>query len=293
MTKRTTNRERIDLDSQGIQEVDVKSWEDFEDHLKSAQQYQNKSDGPLLYRAQHNSDWPLETTLERNKQPRMLFHEYYRVILNVRPQIEAFTGNRWVIPTYPSVRNWTKEYDKFSLRLTSGKLPGYEYLAYLRHHGFPSPLLDWTRSAHVAAYFAFRHNATVPNQRASIYIFAEARFRGRSNLTPCIFRQGPYVRTHRRHFLQQSEYTLCIGFDNGWRFEPYTKLFELENHHQGKCWKFNIPLTERVKVLKILDSYNLNSFSLLPSEESLMETMALREFHIQGSDQNQPTHLPC
>jgi hypothetical protein len=291
MTRRTSRRSKVDLDSQGIQEIDVRTWSEFEDQLKTAQRLLEREQS-LLFRAQSDSSWPLETTLERYGRPHMLFSEYYRVVLKVRPQIEAFTGNRWVIPTYPSVEEWTKEYDTFSMRLTSGRLPGYEFLAYLRHHGFPSPLLDWTRSPHVAAYFAFRNAATSAEQQTSIYVFAEPQFRGLSNRKPSIFRQGPFVRTHRRHFLQQSEYTLCIGFDDGWRFEPYTKLFESADHHQGKCWKFNIPLSERVKVLRILDAYNLNSFSLLTSEESLMETMAIREFHIQNAGHG-PSHFPC
>jgi hypothetical protein len=32
-----------------------------------------------------------------------------------------------------------------------------------------------------------------------------------------------------------------------------------------------------LKVLKMLDKYNLNAFSLFESEESLMETLAVRE----------------
>ena len=42
-------------------------------------------------------------------------------------------------------------------------------------------------------------------------------------------------------------------------------------------WKFNLPATERLKVLKLLDRSNINAFSLFQSEESLMETMAFRE----------------
>jgi len=263
----------------GVRECRVETWEEFIQRVKQLKDGQNSAELPLLFRAQSDSGWALETTLERIKKPRMLLHEYYRLILKVRPQIEAFTGKRWVIPTYPSVLKWTKEYDEFSLRLTRGALPGYDYMAYLRHHGFPSPLLDWTRSVHVAGYFAFRKDADdTRNKEVSIYVFANAKIQSGSNLEPYICRLGPYVRTHQRHFLQQSEYTLCVSFDDEWRFETYENVFAARGQRQGTCWKFTIPLTERLKVLKILDEYNLNAFSLLNSEESLIETMAMREF---------------
>ena len=50
----------------------------------------------------------------------------------------------------------------------------------------------------------------------------------------------------------------------------------LSKPDQDFLWKLNIPWTERLKVLKILDTYNVNALSLFDSEESLMETMALR-----------------
>ena len=93
-----------------------------------------------------------------------------------------------------------------------------------------------------------------------------------------VYRQGPHVKTHRRHFLQQSEYTLCLGFDTEWRFEQYDKVFDGGLHQQGICWKITIPAAERAKVLKELNDYNVNSFSLFGSEESLMDTLATREF---------------
>jgi hypothetical protein len=116
------------------------------------------------------------------------------------------------------------------------------------------------------------------DKKVSIYAFSEARLRARGNQRALIYRFGPYVGTHRRHFLQQSEYTICIIFDNEWRFAQYEEVFDTRNHHQGAFWKFNIPSSERLKVLSLFDKYNLNAFSLFESDESLMETMAYREF---------------
>jgi len=87
------------------------------------------------------------------------------------------------------------------------------------------------------------------------------------------------VKTHRRHFLQQCDYTLCVTFDGEWKFEQYQTVLDYPNQSQGRFWKFNIPYSERAKVLKRLDQHNLNAFSLFGSEESLMETMAIRTWH--------------
>ena len=51
--------------------------------------------------------------------------------------------------------------------------------------------------------------------------------------------------------------------------------------NQDCLWKFNIPYSERLKVLKYLDGYNINDYSLFGSDESLMETMTLREIHFK------------
>jgi len=259
-------------------EEDVKSWEEFEgklEKLRLESKSANGAESQLWFRGQENSCWPLTTTLERNTQGVVLFKDYYRLVDRVKPQIESFTGKDWKIPTYPEVADGVKDYDYLSLHINGW--PGYEYLAYLRHHGFPSPLLDWSRSSRVAAYFAFCNATEDYVKHVSIFVFAEARFTSRTNVAPNIFRLGPYVKTHRRHFLQQCDYTICLSFKDEWEFGRYSDVFERSNHQQGEYRKFNIPSSERLKVLRILDEYNLNELSLFESEEALMKTLTFRE----------------
>lgn len=37
----------------------------------------------------------------------------------------------------------------------------YGFMTRLRHHGFPSPLLDWPQSPYIAAFFAFNKKKIV------------------------------------------------------------------------------------------------------------------------------------
>lgn len=103
---------------------------------------------------------------------------------------------------------------------------------------------------------------------------------------PRIYGQGPYVKTHRRHFRQQSRYTVCGVFDNtnvGWKFSSHNYVFNNGMVDQDVLWKITIPTRERHKVLNLLDQFNINEFSLFGSDESLMETLAFREIDLKTS----------
>lgn len=265
-----------------MEERNVTCWEEFIEGLEEIRRERASSvnyvqDSPLLFRGQRNSCWQLSTTLER-KREQMLYKDYYRIIGKIKPQIETLVGGDWPIPSYPEVERLVKAYEEFNNILWAGDRPAYAYMAYLRHHGFPSPLLDWSRSPYVAAYFAFANACEDTNGRVSIFVLCERNFKVSGNQMDVVYIFGPYVKTHRRHVLQQSQYTVCLSFRDEWRFESYDSVFEGGHRQQAFCWKFTIPVTERPKVLALLDEHNLNAFSLFGSEESLMETLAIREF---------------
>jgi hypothetical protein len=265
-----------------MEERNVATWEEFIGGLEEIREERASStdylqDSPLLFRGQGNSCWQLSATLERARE-RMLYKDYYRIIGKIRSQIESLVGGDWPIPPYQEVERLARTYDEFDRVLWAGDRPAYAYMAYLRHHGFPSPLLDWTRSPYVAGYFAFANASQGANGRVSIFVLSQRNFRPLGNGMDVVYFLGPFVKTHRRHILQQSEYTACLSFHDEWRFESYDSVFERGPRQQAYCWKFAIPLTERPKVLALLDEHNLNAFSLLGSEESLIATLATREF---------------
>jgi hypothetical protein len=95
--------------------------------------------------------------------------------------------------------------------------------------------------------------------------------------TPRIRSLGSFVRSDPRHFRQQSNYTICGNFDQSWQFRQHDEVFNTRRIGQDFLWKFNLPSTERRKILEVLNGYNLNGFSLFDSVESLIETIWLQQ----------------
>lgn len=292
MPKILTSRMHLRNDSAIVSDEEtqknVNSWEGFEKELRAIQKRLRRArpgtEPHLVFRGQENSNWPLKTTLERSGKIGMSFSDYYQLISVVRPQVETLIEAVWdEMPEYDEVRELMAKPGEFSVDIMNARgFPGYDYMVYLRHHGFPSPLLDWTRSPFIAAYFAFRRSID-EGGLASIYVYCEHpnRYKRLPRYEPLIISHGPNIRTHRRHFLQQCEYTSCLAFKSPVRFALHDEVFARSKRGQDLLWKFNIPSSERLKVLKFLDAHNLNAFSLFGSEESLMETMALRELEFR------------
>lgn len=271
--------------------VQVNTWEECEQELLKIDEAHSSDPIKVFFRGQSDSQWELLSTLERRLRGVHSVESYYAVMRRIKPEVETFTGAAvWEFPTYEEVIERTRNYDFFRQLLDSA----YSYTVHLRHQGFPSPLLDWTRSPYVAAYFAFA--PLTRNEHVSIYAFSEQpnRMKVTGSDKPSIFALGPIVRTHPRHFRQQSRYTVCVKFDSesGWAFSPHQSVFDLGESAQDLLWKIIIPASERLKVLSKLDRFNLNAFSLFASEESLMETLAFREIDLKARVQVSPSVLP-
>ncbi|MFA7676849.1 MAG: FRG domain-containing protein [Candidatus Omnitrophota bacterium] len=252
---------------------DLDTWEQFEGEVNSltskikeirgnSKSYQS----PILFRGQRDSEWPLETTLDRIKK-NLSQKQYYIIMKSVQSSVESCTEKRWNLPSP----------DKYEEKDCHAPL-GYDFMVYLRHNGFPSPLLDWTRSYHIASFFAFNENSIA--KRISICAYVEYLIDGKSWCGEKITGLGPHVTTHKRHFLQQSEYTICTVKKDGLLiYKPHKNVVvKNKTKNQDLLKQYTLPSSERTKVLRKLDSININSYSLFENEEGLMDTLSKRNF---------------
>jgi len=266
-----------------MQEIKVDSFEEFEkevvklenDRERLLNDKQLLKVSRLLFRGQANSKWGLKTTLERfAKDKQVYLTQYYKFAYAAKSKIETFTEKMWEIPNPLQFENTIIKQSQ----LRPIDIPIYEYLAFLRHHGYPSPLLDWTYSPYIAAFFAFR-NIHKETDYVSIYAYLEYAGNGKtySSNRPCIFSFGPYATIHKRHFLQQSAYTICtVKEGKDFIFAKHDKI-DNDGDRQDKIWKFNFPISEKQKVLNKLNQMNINAYSLFLSLDSLMEYVATTE----------------
>jgi hypothetical protein len=284
-----------------METIDVPDWKTFQRRVQDLREDYDKESSPLLFRGQGNSEWDLTTTLDRNTywtvkdapyknaMCGMTLLDYYDLITGgVGPEVKTFSGIDVPERNKKIADSFFSDELLYQFPSTFPDMQLYRYMAYLRHLAFPSPLLDWTRSPFVAAFFAFREDSAARIEKRAIYAFCKSPTGGSGGLVgePSIFALGPYVQTHHRHFRQRCDYTFCAAFDASiaqWRFQPHQTVFDKGDPEQDVLWKITLPSDERENVLRVLNDYNLNAFSLFGSEESLVEAMWFREYVLRES----------
>ena len=236
--------------------VDLSSWLDFEAAVRDLERRRrelesktSRSLGVPLFRGLGSSNWGLETTLERSypleaSEETISLYEYYTDVYASKSVVETFTERQWEgLPDTPlDFSQLLADFATLGAQLFFSKhIDVYRYFVYLRHHGFASPLLDWTASPYIAAFFAF-DSMPEDAEYVSIYAMSRDSLRVTSSGTNITI-LGPYVRSHRGHLLQQSQYSICLEWYPDHRFRPHGGAMEIAGAPgiAGELSKLNIP----------------------------------------------------
>jgi len=272
------------------------SWEEFEEvvkqikieteELKKSRQTISLTT-PIIYRGQSDSRWHLESVLERKvKKDIIKVDSYFNLMLKVWNSHASRFKNKW-----PNFENEIRGLNVNSIHLfptaDANSNDIISFMAHLRHHGFPSPLLDWTANSLIAAFFAF---GDIPDsaERIAIYTFRKdtGYMSDMSNMSePTVIEIGPNIPGIERHENQESHYTMCVQQDNIGNFKNATFAnmekdinksgFYLNGNGndidldlvQNVTCKYTIPVSERYKVLKKLQTMNINRCFLFEETE--------------------------
>ncbi len=267
-----------------LEDTRLDNWESFEKELQKIARSRNRTRRAghyvtdILFRGHADSTWPLDTSLDRSARCPYTPRQYYALISDARHRIAAFTRTSWddILGIEDFVQGLRDEVLLRGPRLA----PALKYMVYLRHHGFPSPLLDWTMSPYIAAYFAFRERPRA--DRVAIYVYIEQEeIKAFDPARPMIKSLGHNIPSDPRHVLQQCQYTMCYKIRDGQPsfcdHEDAIAYEFNEVNRTDRTWKFTLPVDERNKILARLEAYNINAYSLFGSEDSLMEATFTRE----------------
>jgi hypothetical protein len=230
----------------GVVEIELFSWAYFGDFI-----YQRLLDyTTYIFRGQRRSDWSLESTLDRELRPSPAGARPGKLKAHLEAFQYAVRGRRGPNPSAIKDEN--------------------DWWALGQHHGLSTPLLDWTASPYVAAFFAFENTKPDDTRRRVVFALSRNTLQKKSGGIAKAFKgpgRPPIVEFHRplsddnaRLVNQAGLFTRApIGVD----VESWIK----ERFAGEKHWlliKLTIPGGDRAQCLKELNRMNINYLTLFP-----------------------------
>lgn len=182
----------------------------------------------------------------------------------------------------PKLSNQLIPYTNAFLELNSPLRTGALYnLA--QHHGFPTPILDWTYSPYVAAFFAFRRrnsSETEADKPARIFAFDFASWPRKATSITQIALSPPTLTMldlppleNKRALPQQA----TAMFTNVANVELFLQREEAL-HNRQFLYSLDLPWAERRNALDDLRTMGITAATMFPGIDGVCEEMADRLF---------------
>jgi len=242
--------------------TDIMTWKNYKDWVSELA----KSKRNYYCRGHADEKWKLQTTFHRETvRSAITLPEYLNTII---PEVHFHIS---------AVLNEIIDLSK--------KEEFGAFLALIQHHGFPTPLLDWTLSPYIAAYFAFKEvNDQYPvSDYVKIYLFDYVEWT-RSYEQPLDLRDmnikyvsivRPYARFNPRIVPQQSAFTVTNVDD--------MELHILSLSTSAKktfLYTARISVKEKPHIFRELNLMGINEMTLFPGIGGICRALKSQFFSV-------------
>lgn len=155
----------------------------------------------------------------------------------------------------------------------------------IQHHGYPTPLLDWSYSPYVAAFFAYRGISSEVaahaklEDRVRIYAFNQYLWKKDFNQLQHLLPAGPHVSigeflaVENERMIPQQAISFITNMDD---IEAYIKSRQVGDKQY--LFAIDLPVSNRDKVVQELDYMGVTAGSLFPGLDGACEELKERNF---------------